>query len=194
MIEVHFNIGTGRYFVRSGEGRFESRQMNTEPMLVGGQPYIPVIYLAEALNATAISESRGGELIVTITSTTGTAGDFNIPQSHTDDVYVCDSEIAKGTQFTLEQAQGRRFGSTNFQNRKELLLVIFAQQVSNGAVERIRHFIDSTNEPPRSSEQRIEELFLDNETNRYIVMVRNRAIGYIFLIYDEGFTPVDIHS
>jgi hypothetical protein len=164
--------------------------MNTEPILADGQPYIPVIYLAEALDATVASESMGGDLVVTITSATVQAGDFYVPRSYTDTVIIYDSDYAKGTGFQLAQGQSRRSGNTSFQNRKELLLVILAQQISSDAIDRISYFIDSTNELPRSSERLMEE-FIDIESNRLINMERMISGGYLFLVNDDGFIPME---
>ena len=192
--EVHFHMGNSSYFMRKDGGNFVPHNMNTEPMLVGETPYVPVNHVAEVYNATVKSETRGGELVVTVTSDTKEVRGFTVPQSFTDIVRGADADSShlQFCSFALNPAQGIVQGKADFIYRQALLLHILAPLLEPSAIPRIDEFINRRGEHTSMDVHNpLIEIFLDSKSNRYVEMGVTQSI-VVIVIYDEGAIPEDI--
>ena len=184
-IFIDFIIGSEFYNTHIGEkGKATRGEMDTKAVIEQNRTYVPVRYVAEALDATVDWDES--TRTVTITSETKMVGDFVIPKSYTDEASKINMDDL--TQFRIDTLESF-FGGTDFKNRIQITLHILSQKLGVDTIAHLSELVMGSRAFVSKDKYGNEyDNILDSKSGQYVQLKKFSDL-YRFNVYDPGIVP-----
>ena len=182
---LDFYIGSNIYYTRIGrEGQNTRHEMDTSAVIEQGRTYLPIRFVAEALDAKVDWDPE--TLTVKITSETKSVGKFIVPKSFTDN--ASRSDVVSVTIFYIYSLECFS-GGASFENRTKTTLNVLSQVIGQDTINWLDRLIKGDKAfASKDSYGNKYEIKLDSESGQYVLLTTYQNI-YRIAIYDKGVLP-----